>query len=122
MTRYLIEDEIITLLNLGKPVEAFIGRISDDQEILTWIGLEKSNENHVLLNIYEVFDEGNLDYVDIYDFSYVDPDLEFETTEFSDFAGTIQFIKERFKLNEINFLTKGGIQDEYKKLILAEGA
>ena len=100
MARYLIEDEIITLLNLGKPVESFTGRIGDDQEILTWISLEKSKKNDILLNIYEVYDERNLDLLDIYGFSYVDPDMEFETMEFADLKGAISFIKEKFKLTD----------------------
>jgi len=122
MSRYLIKEEIITLLNLGKPVEAFLGRLSDDEEILTWISLEKSKENQIVLNINEVYDEGSLDYLDIYDFSFVDSDMDFETLEFADLENAIEFIKDRFKFTECKFLTKGVIQDEYKKLLLTEGA
>jgi len=121
MTRYLIKEEIITLLNLGKPVEAFLGRKSEDEEIITWVSLEKNKENRIVLNIYEIYDEGSIDSTDIYDFSYVDPDLEYQTREFADLEDVIKFLKEKFNMNESNFLTKGGIQDEYKKLLLTEG-
>jgi hypothetical protein len=121
MIKYLIQDEIISLINAGKTIEVFLGRISDDKEVISWLDLQKTNNYLVKTTYYEVYDEGNLEWLDLYAFTFVDPDMEFETNQFNNVEDAINFIKEKYKLAEPKFLTRGGIQKEYEKLLISEG-
>jgi len=115
------EQEVEIYLNQGKTIEVFLGKISDDNEIISWIDLQKTKDNLVTVTYYEVFDEGNLDWLDLYAFSFVDPDMDFETNEFASTEEAIKYIKENYQLTEPKFLVRGGIQIEYEKLLISEG-
>ncbi|KAA5539653.1 hypothetical protein [Adhaeribacter rhizoryzae] len=121
MTRYLTEQEIGTLLNLSKTIEVFFGRNKEDNEIISWVDLQKGKNNRIQVNYYEVYDEGSLDWLDLYAFSFVDPDKYFETEEFKNIEDAVKHIKEKYNMPEPKFLNRGGIQDEYEKLLIAEG-
>lgn len=121
MIQYLTQQEAGTLLNLGKTIEVFLGRNSEDKEIVSWIGLQNSKNNRVEVSYYEVYDEGSLDWLDLYAFSFLDPDMDFETKKFNNVEEAINHIKEKYNLPEPKFLNRGGIQDEYKKLLISEG-
>ena len=121
MGRYIDKQQINTYLNLGKTIEVFLGRINIDRAVLSYLELTKTKNNKIQLTIFEHYDEGNLNWLDIYDFSYIDPDEEFETIEFDDIENAIEEIKARFQLNEVKFVNQGVIQDEYKDLLKLEG-
>lgn len=121
MNRNLIQQEVEALLNSGKAVEVFLGRISDDNEIISWLDLQKTKGNLVEVTYYEVYDKGSLEWLDLYAFSFVDPDMEFESNQFETVEEAIRFIKGKYKLTKPKFLTRGAIQTEYENLLIAEG-
>ena len=121
MNRSLSEIEIETLINLGKTVEAFLGRINEDKEIVSWIDLRKTKKGRVKLTYHEVYDEGSLEWLDLYAFTLVDPDMDVETYKFDSVQDALKFIKEKYNVHEPKFLNSGVIQDEYKKLLISEG-
>ena len=121
MGRYIDKQQINTYLNLGKTIEVFLGRINIDRTVLSYLELTKTKNTKIQLTIFEHYDEGNLNWLDIYDFSYIDPDEEFETIEFDDVENAIEEIKARFQLDEVKFVNQGVIQDEYRDLLNLEG-
>jgi hypothetical protein len=121
MRKYLDENEVNTHLNLGRTVEVFLGRINEDKEIISYLTLSKTKEQKIEVTYIEHYDEGNLEFLDLYSFSYVDPDMDFETNHFDNTEKAIKYIKERFRLGKINFVNAGIIQDEYAELLKAEG-
>jgi len=114
--RYLTEIEITTLLNLGKTLELFLGPSHDDNDVINWIDIGKGTKGIIELNTYSVFDEGDIDHLDLYSFSSVNPDEEFETTEFETLESALTFIKDKYQLADLRFVNQGMIQDEYKIL------
>jgi hypothetical protein len=120
MNRVLTPQEIEPLLNARKTIEVFLGRINEDNEIISWIDLQKNKKNFVEVTYYEVYDEGSLEWLDLYAFSFVDPDMEFETEQFEKVEDAIVFIKEKYLLSEPEFLLRGGIQAKYEKLLISE--
>ena len=121
MGKYLNKQELKTILNLGKTVEVFLGRIHEDPQILTHLAVSKTDNNNLKVVIIDSYDEGNSEFTDIYEFSFVNPDMDFETHNFEDIDKTIDFIKAKFKLNEIKFINEGICQDEYVELLNSEG-
>ncbi len=120
MTKYLDEVTAATYLRLGKTIEIFLGRSFEDNEILNFIEINNDNRDAVSVTLLQVFDEGSLEYLDLYSFSYVDPDMDFETYTFPDFSSAKKYIKEKFELQEFTFLPQGGSQAEYERLLLKE--
>jgi len=102
-------------------LKSFLEKISDDNEIISWIDLQKTKDDRVIVTYYEVFDEGNLDWLDLYASSFVDPDMDFETNEFDTIEEATNYIKEKYQLTEPKFLIRGRIQTEYEKLLISEG-
>jgi hypothetical protein len=121
MTKYLSPQEILSLLNTGKSIEVFLGRISDDNEIISWVDLQKAKDGLIEVTNYEVYDEGSLEWLDLYAFSYVDPDMEFENNQFENVEDAIEFIKKKYLSAVPKFLIRGEIQTEYEKLLISEG-
>jgi hypothetical protein len=121
MGRYLDNQTVKTYLNLGKTIEVFLGRISDNREIISFLEFKKTNTNNIEVTYIEVYDEGNLEFLDLYSFSFVDPDMNFEKFNFENIDSAIEFIRDKFKLNEIKFVNAGIIQDEYADLLKSEG-
>lgn len=114
--RYLTEIEITTLLNLGRTLELFLGPSRDDNNVINWIGICKGTQGTIELSTYSVFDEGDIEHLDLYSFSSVDPDSDFETIEFPSLESALTFIRDKYRLTALRFVNRGMIQDEYKTL------
>lgn len=121
MSRYINRPYLNTYLSLGKFVEVFLGRINADKNILSYLEIKQIKSSKIQISIIEHYDEGCLDWVDIYGFSYVRPYEECERIEFSNTEKAIEFIQMRFQLKEIKFMNQGIIQEEYKDLLTLEG-
>jgi len=121
MSKYLDEQEVNTYLNLGRAVEVFLGRINEDKEVISYLTLSKTKEDKINVTYIEHYDEGSLEFLDLYAFSYVDPDMNCEANHFDSTEIAIKYIQERFQLNKIHFVNEGIIQDEYAELLKSEG-
>ena len=121
MARYIEELLINNYLNLGKTIEVFLGRINIDKTVLSYLEFTKTNSSKVQVTIIESYDEGNLNWLDIYDFSHFNQDDEFEIIEFDSVDNAIEGVKAKFKLDELKFVTQGMIQVEYEDLLKSEG-
>jgi len=114
--KYLTEIEIRTLISLGKTLEMFFGQTADNIEIMNWVSLSKRKTGQIEVSTHSVFDEGDIDNLDIYSFTPVDPDNYFETKEFSTLDEALKFLRDNYQLIDLRFVNQGLIQDEYKLL------
>lgn len=112
---YLNEDQVRSRLNLGKPVEQWLG-ISDEVEytVLKWLRIDKERNNTFTIAYFECLDDGNEEFADIYEFSTLDPDEPFGLLkEFDSVDDALTFSIDTYQASFIKFVSGGMIQDEY---------
>jgi len=118
--RYLTKEEIRTRLNLGKTVEQWLQPEFDKVEemaILTWLEIDKEKSGEFVLRICKVYDEGDGDILDFYDFSSVDPDEFYEEKSFESLDDVYDYISEEIDVLPDKFLNQGMCQDEYSNYL-----
>jgi hypothetical protein len=120
MGRYLKIDAANLYLNLGKTIEVFLGRVHEDKKIITYLLLTKSGTK-IRVQVFDHYDEGSLECIEIYAFPYVEPDLDFETYYMSNLEEIIEFVQLRFKQHTVAFVNRGKSQHEYEDMLLTEG-
>lgn len=119
MIQYLTEDQIRTRLRLEKSVEQWLGDVQeDDYTILKWLSIDKENDESFSVAYFECFDEGNEDFLDIYEFSLVDPDEPFGVIHtFPSIVDALEFATFTYKVSSHKYVPAGMIQEEYKDYI-----
>jgi hypothetical protein len=115
--RYLGDLDVKMNLAAGRDVEQLLPeRYEMNQLIIRYISLERNRSNGWTARLCEVFDNGNPDFIDIYEFEAVDPDFPFgEEWIFDSIEGAITFAKENFGAASDRYVNRGLIQDEYKE-------
>jgi hypothetical protein len=115
--RYLGDLDVKMNLAAGRDVEQLLPeRYEMNQLIIRYISLERNRSNGWTTRLCEVFDNGNPDFIDIYEFEAVDPDFPFgEEWIFDSIEGAITFAKENFGAASDRYVNRGLIQDEYKE-------
>jgi hypothetical protein len=117
--RYLLSSEAKFALHRGKAVECFIGAIQRDGfEGIRWLSIRVSEDHGAfVLHRYDSADCGSLEYLDVYEFRPLDPELQMdepdETEVFSDFDSLLQALDVRFPGCSAKLVNEGVIQDEY---------
>ena len=114
MAKYLLPEQLKTHLSLGKTVEQWLGpRKEEDYVVLTWISISKEKNGDYTLMFIENFDDGDEDYLDIYDFSYLDPDKPAVIHSFESVPETLQFALTTYGASLERYVGDGMIQEEY---------
>lgn len=98
---YLTDIEVRTLLT----VEMFLGK-ERKTTLSIWIDVSLTSSNYQL-NIHSVFDNGDHDHVDLYDFSPVNPDEMFRTIQFETLDGLLTHFKASISSINFDLLIKG---------------
>ncbi|MBL1411073.1 hypothetical protein [Sphingobacterium faecale] len=63
----------------------------------------------------ESFDEGSESFLNIYEFSPIDPDEQFgRTSTFSSFDEALKYAGHTYNASDIKYVSGGMIQEEYK--------
>lgn len=114
MSRYLIPEQLKTNLSLGKAVEQWLGhQQGDGYVILKYIAVEKERNGEYSLLYIEHIDEGNKDFLDIYDFSYINPDEPAVINAFDSIEETLDFALNTYGASPDQYVPAGMIQDDY---------
>ncbi|WP_394393207.1 hypothetical protein [Shewanella woodyi] len=109
--RYLTLQEAESSLNRGKAVEIFLGSFNHDSEkCVRWASFSKSASG-VTGSLWEAFDQGSIDYLDIYTFD--SPSGEYDETTKSVTAENLKSAASALKIDDFNFVNQGMVQDEY---------
>jgi hypothetical protein len=115
-TRYLIRPYVRSVLNRGGSVEQFLGGFEDGGEpAIRWIGLTQEKDA-VVLSLYEVYDQGGEDWLDVYEFQPVGDPEEFGLAaehRLSTVDEAIALAVERYGASPDRFVNGFMVQDEY---------
>ncbi len=75
MIKYLTEEQLLSLLKLGKSVEQWLTHEKHDgYTVLKWLRIDREKDMTYSLSYVECFDDGNENFFDIYEFSPLNPD------------------------------------------------
>jgi len=118
---YLDEQELVSRLSLGKPVEQWLGvDIKTDYEILKWVRINKEEDDSYVVAYHEMFDDGGENFLDIYAFESVDPDEPYGViTEFTNYVDALSFCLGKYGCSWDKFVGTGMIQEEYRRYRLS---
>ncbi len=116
---YLTKEQLRTNLSVGKAIEQWIGFAEEtNYTVLKWLRIDKENDNTFSVAYFEVFDEGNLNFLDIYEFSPIDPDEPYGIINtYNNLDEVLEFVKREYNANDNNFVNSGMIQEEYRKYL-----
>ena len=119
--RYLTSSEAEAAIDRGKSVECFLGSCQRDSKLgIKWFSARKGG-NGIRVSVYETADLGNEDFIDIYEFGPLNPDLELEDPDeiidFSSFEAFYSEIEKKFSGSTSRLVNEFIIQDEYADYI-----
>lgn len=116
---YLSIEQLKTVLSLGKGVEQWLGyEKKEDYAILKWVSLIKEKEGVFSTSYFECFDEGSEEFVDVYEFSMLDPERPFGiVSEFPSLDQALDFTEIVYNTAIDKFVSKGMIQEEYLRYL-----
>ena len=116
---YLTKELSRANLNVGKAIEQWIGFEEEkNYTVLKWLRIDKEKDNSFSVAYFEVFDEGNLNFLDIYDFSPLEPEEPYgQISNYKSVDEALKFAKNEYNTNDDNFVNSGMIQEEYKKYL-----
>ena len=120
--RYLSVSEAQNALSRGKSIEAFIGSCCrDNSKGIKWASIRYRNDTFIT-SIYETADLGDEDYLDIYSFGPLNPELDYEEADlefkYSSFESTLSYLELQFPGLSKKLVNEFVIQDEYKDYII----
>lgn len=115
--RYLTVNEAESALNRGKSVEVFMGGfVYESEKCIRWASFVKSASG-VCGSLWEAFDQGSVDYVDIYTFDA--PTGEYDEPSKIVEAPSLEAAASKLGINKLSFVNQGVVQDEYAQFIEA---
>lgn len=119
--RYLTPSEAEAAIKRGKPVECFLGSCQRDSKPgIKWFSARAAG-NGIKVSVYETADLGNEEFIDVYEFGPLNPDLEFEESDeiicFSSFTEFYSGIESKFSGSTSRLVNEFIIQDEYADYI-----
>jgi hypothetical protein len=118
MLKYLLPEQLKTHLSLGKTVEQWLGHKQEvDYVILKYVNLVREKDGNYTVMHFEVIDEGDEGFLDIDDFSYVDPDEPAVVNSFDSVQEVLDFAQNTYGASLDRYLASGMIQDEYARYL-----
>ena len=122
--RYLAETDTVSAVLNGRAIEQFLSpREEGSYRVLRWVCVKKDRDGTFSASRYEAFDEGNFDCLDLYAFSYVDPDNPCEESSGLPTAdAAMKAAEDQFGADKHKYVNVGVIQDEYADFLRASGA
>lgn len=113
--RYIDKNELATNLRFGRPIEQLLSDRSEDGNlVIRFIRIEKKT-GEFSVALFEVFDCGTTDFLDIYEFSAVDPDFPYgEAKIFFTAEDAIEYSCGELNASPEKFVGSGMVQIEYR--------
>lgn len=116
--RHLSDFDVLSNLRNGRPVEQLLpGRRENDVLVIRFIIIEPHCTGECAVRLREVFDNGNRDFIDIYEFGSLDPDAPFgEVEHFQGPEAALEYALATLSADGGKFVNTGVVQDEYKDM------
>jgi len=120
--RYLTEIDALGAVQSGRTIEQFLApREESCYRALRWVCVKRDRDGMFSVSRYEVFDEGDLNHLDLYGFSLVDPDEPCEEhSGLPSAEAAIAVAQDQFGADRRKYVNAGVIQDEYADFIRAQ--
>ena len=121
--KYLDKNQIETNLKTGKAIEQWIGHYQEsDYTILQWLRIDKERSNEFSVSYFEVFDDGDKEFLDIYSFSSADANEPYgRINSFENFQIALYFAEKFYAASIARYVNAGMIQDEYQSYVESKG-
>ena len=85
--------------------------------------IDRNKDGIYTVAYFETFDDGSEDFLDVYEFETVDPDLEYGLKDsFQTYDEALEFSRQRYHCNNEKYVTAGMIQEEYRLYLLSRGS
>ena len=111
--RHLTESNIESAVHRGRYVEQFLRPTTiNDAAVLRWLEL-RTTADQFTLTLYEVFDDGSEDCLDVYSFEQVSPDEEPVRHSFPTLDAALAFAESSYSAPRNRYVNQAVIQDEY---------
>jgi len=119
--RYIPKEDVIGLLNVSRSVEQLLAKQMARDSAIRFIRIDKETSGIFSTALFEVSDDGNPDFLDIYEFSAIDPDLPCgDIRSFQSAEDALKYACQSLGATEDKFVGAGMIQDEYMETIHPE--
>jgi hypothetical protein len=120
---YILPTEIVSTLRTNSAIEQWIGHKNEnDYRLIEWIRIEMIENGRVLAAKFDVFDDGNHDFLDIYEFESVDPDNLFGlSVEFDSIDEALAYATTVWHADLSRFVRGGEIQTIYADFLNEHG-
>jgi len=114
--RHLLEIDVFSNLRNGRSIEQLLSKsIYGDFQTIKFIRIDKENSGAISVSLFEVYDDGNEDFLDIYEFQPFEPDEpDGLITMFQTPDEAVFYACSTLGANINKFVNAGMIQDEYK--------
>jgi len=113
--RYLTLDEAKSALNRKKDIEVFLGGFKHGSEnCIRWVSVTFEGDKFKG-SIWESFDQGSEDYLDIYSFSPVSGEWDIPKSFVK--AETLEYLLDVMSIPKEKIVYAGVVQDEYASFI-----
>jgi len=112
----LTKEQLTSNLRLGKSIEQWLSYIKEnDYAIINWLRIDKEKDDMYSVSYFEVFDEGSEEFIDIYEFSKLDPDEPYGIINtFNSVEESLEFATRTYGASIDKFVSGGMIQEEYR--------
>ncbi|WP_139178585.1 hypothetical protein PRJ39_06410 [Lysobacter enzymogenes] len=114
--RHLTFDDAVSALRRGRVVDQLIEIApAYGTTVIRYVSVTPTKEGSFDVSLIERFDEGRPDFLDVYAFSYVDPDPPHGSTENFPAPGeALAYAQNELGCSGDKFVNEGVIQDEYR--------
>jgi hypothetical protein len=115
--RHIQRNDLTTYLIAGRSIEQLLpSGLVGGLATVRFLRIDRERSGKFSVAKFESFDEGAPNFLDIYEFSDIDPDLPYgEVTSFDDPVISIEYACNEYGASIDNFVSAGMIQDEYKE-------
>ena len=116
MKNYMTEEQLKSNVTLGKAVEQWLGYTKEeDYVVIKWLRIDKEKNQSYTVAYFECFDEGNSEFLDVYEFSQLDPDEPYGALNtFDSIDDALIFSTVTYNALNIKYVSAGMIQEEYR--------
>jgi len=120
---YLSEKQALQQLSAGRSIEQWLGhKVETNYRLINWLRVDREKTNEYSVSLFMAFDEGDFNFLDVYEFSPFDPDLPYgEITTFESKEAALKFSVDKYKAQSNHFVGQGVIQDIYADFLKNEG-
>lgn len=114
--RYLSAFDIESNLRQGRSVEQLLsGGNEDGVSVVRFVRIDREPDSAYSVTLFEVLGDGKESFLDIYEFSALDPDLPFgRSKSFHSIEDALKFSCEELSADIGRFVNSGVAQDEYR--------